>query len=54
VIGGNHIGVLVTHVDKASKFLVAGLAKDKTAREINRVTEELLQALPREKKNVHW
>jgi IS30 family transposase len=50
VIGGNHIGVLVTHVDKASKFLVAGLAKDKTAREINRVTEELFQALPREKR----
>jgi IS30 family transposase len=50
VIGGNHIGVLVTHVDKASKFLVAGLAKDKTAREINRVTEELFQAIPGEKR----
>ena len=31
----NHLGVLVTHVDKASKFLVAGLAKNKTASEIN-------------------
>lgn len=29
VIGGNHLGVLVTHVDKASKFLVAGLGKNK-------------------------
>jgi len=35
MIGGNHLGVLVTHVDKASKFLVAGLAKNKTASEIN-------------------
>ncbi len=43
MIGGNHLGVLVTHVDKASKFLVAGLAKNKTASEINRVTEKLFQ-----------
>jgi IS30 family transposase len=50
IIGGNHLGVLVTHVDKASKFLVAGLAKDKTAREINRVTEELFQEMPSEKR----
>ena len=35
MIGVNHLGVLVTHVDKASKFLVAGLAKNKTASEIN-------------------
>jgi IS30 family transposase len=38
MIGGNHHGVIVTHVDKASKFLVAGLGKKKTAEEINRVT----------------
>jgi IS30 family transposase len=25
MIGGNHYGVIVTHVDKASNFLVAGL-----------------------------
>jgi hypothetical protein len=25
MIGGNHQGVIVTHVDKASKFLVADL-----------------------------
>ncbi len=35
MIGVNHLGILVTHVDKASKFLVAGLAKNKTASEIN-------------------
>ena len=37
VIGWNHVGVVVTHVDKASKYLLAGLAKDKTIVEINRV-----------------
>ncbi len=50
VIGGNHLGVIVTHVEKASKFLVAGLARDKTAREINRVTEELFKTIPVEKR----
>jgi hypothetical protein len=35
MIGVNHLGVLVTYMDKASKFLVAGLAKNKTASEIN-------------------
>jgi IS30 family transposase len=49
MIGGNHLGVLVTHVDKTSKFLVAGLGKDKTAQEINRVTEELFVNIPLEK-----
>jgi IS30 family transposase len=42
VIGANHSGVVVTHVDKASKYLVAGLAKNKTMEEINRVTINLL------------
>jgi IS30 family transposase len=50
MIGGNHLGVLVTHVDKASKFLVAGLAKNKTASEINRVTEKLFQEMAIEKR----
>ena len=50
MIGGNHLGVLVTHVDKASKFLVAGLAKNKTASEINRVTEKLFQEIHPDKK----
>lgn len=30
IIGGNHMGVIVTHVDKASKFLLAAIAKNKT------------------------
>jgi transposase, IS30 family len=38
MIGMHHRGVIVTHVDKASKFLVAGLGKNKTSAEINRVT----------------
>jgi transposase, IS30 family len=41
VIGANHTGILVTHVDKASKFLLAGLAKNKTVQQINQVTIEL-------------
>ena len=47
---GNHQGVLVTPVDKAGKFLVAGLAKNKTASEINRVTEKLFQEIPSDKR----
>ena len=38
MIGANHTGILVTHVDKASKFLLAGLAKNKTVQQINQVT----------------
>jgi IS30 family transposase len=38
VIGVNHTGILITHVDKASKFLLAGLAKNKTVQQINQVT----------------
>jgi transposase, IS30 family len=38
VIGSNHSGLLVTHVDKASKFLLAGLAHNKTVQQINQVT----------------
>jgi transposase, IS30 family len=45
MIGGNHHGVIVTHVDKASKFLVAGLGKNKTAEEINKVTLELFSKI---------
>ena len=50
MIGGNHLGVLVTHLDKASKFLGAGLAKNKTASEINRVTEKLFQEIHPDKR----
>lgn len=46
MIGGHHAGVLVTHVDKASKFLVANLAKNKTAKAINTVTIEEFSRLP--------
>ncbi|PPT05714.1 Mobile element protein [Geitlerinema sp. FC II] len=46
MIGGHHAGVLVTHVDKASKFLVASLAKNKTAKAINAVTIEEFSHLP--------
>lgn len=41
IIGGNHTGLVVTHVDKASKFLFAGLARNKTVQQINQVTLEL-------------
>ena len=43
VIGANHTGVIVTHVDKASKFLLAGLAKNKTVQQINQVTIGLFE-----------
>jgi transposase, IS30 family len=43
VIGVNHTGILVTHVDKASKFLLAGLAKNKTVQQINQVTMRLFE-----------
>ncbi len=43
VIGKGHEGVVVTHVDKASKYLLAGLAKNKTMEEINRVTLKLFE-----------
>lgn len=41
MIGGNHLGVIVTHVDKASKFLMAGLGQNKTSAQVNRVTVAL-------------
>jgi IS30 family transposase len=46
MIGGNHHGVIVTHVDKASKFLVAGLGKNKTSSQINQVTIALFNQIP--------
>ena len=45
VIGGNHTGVIVTHVDKASKFLLAGIAKNKTVQQINQVTIKLFMQI---------
>jgi transposase, IS30 family len=43
VIGCNHTGIVVTHVDKASKFLLAGLALNKTMEQINQVTINLFE-----------
>lgn len=40
----------MTHVDKASKFLMAGLAKSKTAAAINEVTKRLFSRLGSDKK----
>jgi transposase, IS30 family len=45
VIGANHAGVIVTHVDKASKFLLTGLAKNKSVQHINRATIGLFEKL---------
>jgi transposase, IS30 family len=45
IIGCNHSGVVVTHVDKASKYLLAGLGKSKKMKEINRVTKELFKGV---------
>ncbi len=46
MIGQNHTGVIVTHVDKASKFLLAGLAKDKSAEAVKAVTLRLFRDIP--------
>jgi IS30 family transposase len=46
MIGGNHTGVIVTHVDKASKFLVAGLGQTKTSAHVNQVTISLFAQVP--------
>jgi transposase, IS30 family len=45
VIGANHTGIIATHVDKASKFLLAGLAKNKSVQQINQVTIELFEQI---------
>ena len=51
MIGKNHSGVIVTYVDKASKFLVAGLGKNKTSGEINQVTLSLFAEVLIEKRH---
>jgi len=55
VIGKNHQGVIVTHVDKASRYLgvryrtpVAELAPDKTADSMNEVTAKAFKEVPQE------
>jgi transposase, IS30 family len=42
---GCHIGASITHVDKASKFLLTGLAKNKTVQQINQVTIGLFEQI---------
>jgi IS30 family transposase len=51
MIGGNHSGVIVTHVDKASKFLVAGLGKNKTAEQVNQITISLFSQVSEEQRH---
>lgn len=41
VIGANHQGVIVTYVDKASKYLLAGLVNNKTVEQVNQLTMKL-------------
>ncbi len=43
VIGANHQGGLVTYVDKASKFLMVGLIKNRTAAHVTAVSIQLFQ-----------
>ena len=43
VIGSNHNGAIVTYVDKASKYLVAGLINNKKANQVNARTIELFK-----------
>jgi len=53
VIGANHMGVVVTHVDKASKYLLAGLSKNKTMTQVNKVTIALFQEVePADRKSM--
>ncbi|WP_218080470.1 IS30 family transposase [Anthocerotibacter panamensis] len=49
MIGANHQGVIVTHVDKASRYLIAELAPDKTVASLNRVTKKAFKEVPQEK-----
>lgn len=45
VIGANHQGGLVTYVDKASKFLMMGLIKNRRAEHVTAVSIQLFQDL---------
>ena len=51
IIGGNHLGAIATHVDKASKFLVARLMKDRTAAQINQVSIAAFNEIPADKRH---
>jgi transposase, IS30 family len=41
IVGKGHRGAVVTYVDKASKFLLAALCPDRTARSVNEATISL-------------
>jgi transposase, IS30 family len=47
IVGKGHRGAVVSYVDKASKFLLAALCPDRTARSVNEATVSLFEALPR-------
>ena len=50
IIGGNHLGAIATHVDKASKYLVAGLMKERTAAQMNQVSIAAFDEIPADKR----
>jgi len=50
IIGGNHLGAIATHVDKASKFLVARVMKSRTAAEMNQVSIAAFSAITADKR----
>jgi IS30 family transposase len=53
VTGSNHNGAIVTYVDKASKYLLAGLVKNKTVEQVNKRTIELFkEAKPEFRKTI--
>jgi transposase, IS30 family len=45
IVGKGHRGAVVTYVDKASKFLLAALCPDRTARSVNEATISLFEEL---------
>ncbi len=50
IVGCNHLGAIATHVDKASKFLVARLMKNRTAAQMNQVSIEAFNEIPADKR----
>ncbi|AGY57963.1 IS30 family transposase [Gloeobacter kilaueensis] len=48
VIGANYQGGLVTLVDKCSKYLLAGLIRNRRSSLVRKVSERLLKSVPRE------
>jgi len=46
MVGRKHQGRLVTHVERKSRFLLAGKANDGTAEEFNKTTHDLFEQIP--------